>query len=148
MAAPPVPTPADYFALTRILLVPSVWEEPFGRVAAEAMINGDSAARQRSWIAAAVVGGDFSAGRRRTRAADPRVDDGQDAARSRAKRRSSRGTTRSARSGTMPALYEARSRRERSRSPTSGTAKRCRGSKHVDYFTSLTPGADPLADRP
>ncbi len=39
MAAPPVPTPADYFALTRILLVPSVWEEPFGRVAAEAMIN-------------------------------------------------------------------------------------------------------------
>ena len=31
--------PADYFALTRILLVPSVWDEPFGRVAAEAMIN-------------------------------------------------------------------------------------------------------------
>ena len=40
MAAPPVATPAEYFALTRILLVPSVWEEPFGRVAAEAMING------------------------------------------------------------------------------------------------------------
>src|SRR4029434_542275 len=40
MAAPAVPAPADYFALTRILLVPSVWEEPFGRVAAEAMING------------------------------------------------------------------------------------------------------------
>ena len=39
MAAPPVPTPADYFALTRILVVPSVWDEPFGRVAAEAMIN-------------------------------------------------------------------------------------------------------------
>ena len=47
MAAPPVPKPADYFALTRILLVPSVWEEPFGRVAAEAMINGDSADRQQ-----------------------------------------------------------------------------------------------------
>ena len=40
MAAPPVATPSEYFALTRILLVPSVWEEPFGRVAAEAMING------------------------------------------------------------------------------------------------------------
>ena len=40
MAAPAVATPAEYFALTRILLVPSVWEEPFGRVAAEAMING------------------------------------------------------------------------------------------------------------
>ena len=40
MAAPPVGTPAEYFALTRVLLVPSVWEEPFGRVAAEAMVNG------------------------------------------------------------------------------------------------------------
>ena len=40
MAAPPVPTPGEYFALTRILLVPSIWEEPFGRVAAEAMVNG------------------------------------------------------------------------------------------------------------
>ncbi len=39
MAAPPVPAPADYFALTRLLVAPSVWEEPFGRVAAEAMIN-------------------------------------------------------------------------------------------------------------
>jgi glycosyltransferase involved in cell wall biosynthesis len=40
MAAPPVPRPADYFALTKILLMPSVFAEPFGRVAAEAMING------------------------------------------------------------------------------------------------------------
>ena len=40
MAAPPVATPREYFALTRILLVPSIWEEPFGRVAAEAMVNG------------------------------------------------------------------------------------------------------------
>jgi glycosyltransferase involved in cell wall biosynthesis len=40
MAAPAVATPAEYFALTRLLLVPSVWPEPFGRVAAEAMING------------------------------------------------------------------------------------------------------------
>ena len=40
MAAPPVATPREYFALTRVLLVPSVWNEPFGRVAAEAMVNG------------------------------------------------------------------------------------------------------------
>jgi glycosyltransferase involved in cell wall biosynthesis len=40
MAAPPVQTPAEYFALTRLLVVPSVWDEPFGRVAAEAMVNG------------------------------------------------------------------------------------------------------------
>ena len=62
MAAPPVAKPADYFALTRILLVPSVWAEPFGRVAAEAMINGvppivgDRGALQH------VVGGDFASG--------------------------------------------------------------------------------------
>ena len=40
MASPPVATPREYFALTRLLLVPSVWAEPFGRVAAEAMVNG------------------------------------------------------------------------------------------------------------
>jgi glycosyltransferase involved in cell wall biosynthesis len=40
MASPPVDRPSEFFALTRVLLVPSVWEEPFGRVAAEAMING------------------------------------------------------------------------------------------------------------
>ena len=40
MAAPPTPRPADFFALTRILLVPSTASEPFGRVAAEALVNG------------------------------------------------------------------------------------------------------------
>lgn len=40
MASPPVPHPRDFFELTRILLVPSVFAEPFGRVAAEALING------------------------------------------------------------------------------------------------------------
>jgi glycosyltransferase involved in cell wall biosynthesis len=35
-----VPSPCDIFANTRILLVPSVWEEPSGRVAAEALVNG------------------------------------------------------------------------------------------------------------
>jgi hypothetical protein len=62
MAAPPVPTPADYFALTRILVVPSVWEEPFGRVAAEAMINGIPPLVSDRGSLPAVIGGDFSGG--------------------------------------------------------------------------------------
>jgi glycosyltransferase involved in cell wall biosynthesis len=57
-----VPTPADYFALTRILLVPSVWNEPFGRVAAEAMINSIPAIVSDSGSLPDVVGGDFSTG--------------------------------------------------------------------------------------
>ena len=40
LAAPATPRPADFFALTRILLAPSAFREPFGRVAAEALING------------------------------------------------------------------------------------------------------------
>jgi len=32
--------PAPIFASTRALLVPSVWDEPFGRVAVEALVNG------------------------------------------------------------------------------------------------------------
>jgi glycosyltransferase involved in cell wall biosynthesis len=62
MAAPAVPTPADYFALTRILLVPSVWNEPFGRVAAEAMINAIPAIVSDRASLPDVVGGDFSTG--------------------------------------------------------------------------------------
>ena len=62
MAAPPVPTPADYFALTRILLVPSVWPEPFGRVAAEAMINGIPPLVGERGALPEVIGGDFAGG--------------------------------------------------------------------------------------
>jgi glycosyltransferase involved in cell wall biosynthesis len=62
MAAPPVPNPADYFALTRILVVPSVWEEPFGRVAAEAMVNGIPPLVSDRGSLPAVIGGDFSEG--------------------------------------------------------------------------------------
>jgi glycosyltransferase involved in cell wall biosynthesis len=58
MAAPAVPAPADYFALTRVLLVPSVWEEPFGRVAAEAMINGVPAVVSDRGALANVIGGE------------------------------------------------------------------------------------------
>ena len=62
MAAPPVPAPADYFALTRVLVVPSVWEEPFGRVAAEAMINGIPPLVSERGSLPYVIGGDFSDG--------------------------------------------------------------------------------------
>lgn len=40
MAAPATPRGADFFALTRLLLVPSTVAECFGRVAAEALVNG------------------------------------------------------------------------------------------------------------
>ena len=40
LASPPILQPRDIFALTKILLVPSLSPEPVGRVAAEAMING------------------------------------------------------------------------------------------------------------
>jgi glycosyltransferase involved in cell wall biosynthesis len=40
MTAPGVPRPRDIYAPTRLLLAPSVWEEPWGRVAAEALFNG------------------------------------------------------------------------------------------------------------
>jgi glycosyltransferase involved in cell wall biosynthesis len=62
MAAPPVPLPADYFALTRVLVVPSVWEEPFGRVAAEAMINAIRPLVSNRGSLPHVVGGDFGEG--------------------------------------------------------------------------------------
>ena len=40
MFSPSVPMARDIFAPTRALLVPSVWEEPGARVAAEALLNG------------------------------------------------------------------------------------------------------------
>jgi glycosyltransferase involved in cell wall biosynthesis len=40
MVAPPTMQPSTFLALTRILLVPSAVNESFGRVAAEALING------------------------------------------------------------------------------------------------------------
>jgi len=40
MLSPGVAKPKDIYAITRLLLVPSLWEEPAGRVAVEAMING------------------------------------------------------------------------------------------------------------
>jgi glycosyltransferase involved in cell wall biosynthesis len=40
MLSPPVAQPREIYAATRILLVPSLWNEPAGRVAAEALLNG------------------------------------------------------------------------------------------------------------
>jgi glycosyltransferase involved in cell wall biosynthesis len=40
MVSPGVPLARDVFAAARLLLVPSCWEEPAGRVIVEAMING------------------------------------------------------------------------------------------------------------
>jgi glycosyltransferase involved in cell wall biosynthesis len=40
MIAGAVPKPRDIFTNARALLVPSVWEEPSGRVVAEALVNG------------------------------------------------------------------------------------------------------------
>jgi glycosyltransferase involved in cell wall biosynthesis len=40
MAAPATMRPSDFFGLTRVLLVPSTVNESFGRVAAEALVNG------------------------------------------------------------------------------------------------------------
>ena len=61
MAAPPVATPAEFFALTRVLLVPSL-VEAFGRVAAEAMINGIPPIVSRRGGLPDTVGGDFDEG--------------------------------------------------------------------------------------
>lgn len=62
MAAPAVPAPADYLALTRVLVVPSVFAEPFGRVAAEAMVNGIPAIVSDRGGLPEVVGGDADQG--------------------------------------------------------------------------------------
>ena len=62
MAAPPVPMPADYLALTRVLLVPSVFDEPFGRVAAEAMVNGIPPVVSERGGLPEVIGGDADDG--------------------------------------------------------------------------------------
>ena len=37
---PNTPRPAEFYALSRMVLMPSLWEETFGRVAAEALTNG------------------------------------------------------------------------------------------------------------
>ena len=142
MAAPPVATPAEYFALTRILLVPSVWEEPFGRVAAEAMINGVPPLVGNRGALPDVVGGDAAAGGGGRVLPIPdwmtpstaRVPDESDV---------------------QPwydavcalwddaALYESLGARAREIAQARYSEEVSRA-QHVDYFTSLTPGGSPL----
>jgi len=40
MVSPGTAQPHEFFAVTRVLLAPSVWEEPSGRVASESLVNG------------------------------------------------------------------------------------------------------------
>jgi hypothetical protein len=145
MAAPPVPTPADYFALTRILVVPSVWEEPFGRVAAEAMINAIPPLVSDRGSLPAVIGGDFGHGgggrvlpvpewmthETRRVPSEQEVQPWYDAVCS---------------LWDDAALYRAVGSRARAIADERYSESVSRR-KHLDYFTSLTPGARPFAER-
>ena len=142
MAAPPVPVPADYFALTRILLVPSVWPEPFGRVAAEAMINGIPPVVGNRGALPDVVGGDFSGGGGGRVIAIPEW--------------MTRETVRLPSEQEIEPWYEAvcalwddrelyRSMAARAREIASERySEDVSRRQHVDYFTSLQPGGCPI----
>ncbi len=145
MAAPPVPTPAEYFALTRILVVPSVWEEPFGRVAAEAMVNGIPALVSDRGSLPAVVGGDFDAGGGGRVLPIPdwmtektmRVPDAADVA---------PWYDAVCALWDDPDLYRRVADRARAMAGERYSESVSR-KKHVDYFTSLTPGGTPISRR-
>jgi glycosyltransferase involved in cell wall biosynthesis len=144
MAAPAVPRPADYFALTRLLVVPSVWAEPFGRVAAEAMVNGIPTLVSDRGSLPHVIGGDFSAGgggrvlpvpdwmtdTTRTLPTEQEVEPWYAAVCS---------------LWDTPALYAAMAARSQqiARERYSEDVSR---RKHIEYFTSLTPGSRPFAE--
>jgi hypothetical protein len=124
-----------------------VWEEPFGRVAAEAMINSIPALVSERGSLPDVVGGDFSQG---GGGASCRFPEWMTFKTTKLPERGGNPAVvrgRLSRSGTTPRTI-ARSRRERGRSPTSDTAERVSRKKHVDYFTSLKPGGRPIADTP
>ena len=145
MAAPPVPRPADYFALTRILVVPSVWEEPFGRVAAEAMINAIPPLVSNRGSLPQVVGGDFSEGgggrvlpipdwmasSTTTLPSEREVEPWYDAV---------------CALWDDPALYHSMATRARQIADERYSESVSR-KKHVDYFTSLKPGGRPIERR-
>ena len=145
MAAPPVPTPADYFALTRLLVVPSVWEEPFGRVAAEAMINAIPPLVSDRGSLPAVIGGDFSEGGGGRVLPVPAW-------------MTYKTTDVPSEHEAAPwydavcalwddaALYLSVGARARAIADERYSEAVSR-KKHIDYFTSLTPGARPLVER-
>jgi len=142
MAAPPVPTPADYFALTRILVVPSVWDEPFGRVAAEAMINAIPPLVSNRGSLPHVVGGDFGVG------GGGRVLPIPDWMTGKTTKLPSEIEIEPWYEAVCalwddPALYRTMAARARAIADDRYSEASSR-SKHVDYFTSLKPGGQPL----
>jgi glycosyltransferase involved in cell wall biosynthesis len=144
MAAPPVAAPADYFALTRILLVPSVWKEPFGRVAAEAMINAIPPLVSNRGSLPQVVGGDFSEG------GGGRVLPIPDWMTFKTTKLPSEQETEPWYEAVCalwddPTLYHSMATRARQIAEERYSEKVSR-KKHVDYFTSLTPGGRPIAE--
>jgi glycosyltransferase involved in cell wall biosynthesis len=145
MAAPPVPTPAHYFALTRILLVPSVWEEPFGRVAAEAMINEIPPIVSNRGSLPQVVGGDFCAG------GGGRVLPVPDWLTFKTMRLPSEREVEPWYDAVCalwddPALYHSVATRARQIADERYSEEVSRR-RHVDYFTSLRPGGRPIGAR-
>jgi glycosyltransferase involved in cell wall biosynthesis len=143
MAAPPVPTPADYFALTRILVVPSVWEKPFGRVAAEAMVNGVPPLVSNRGSLPHVVGGDVGAGGGGFVLPIP---DWMTAATTKlpSEKEIEPWFAAVCSLWDTPALYDAVAARARQLADERYT-EHVSHAKHVDYFTSLEPGVTPLA---
>lgn len=143
MAAPPVPTPADYFALTRLLVVPSVWDEPFGRVAAEALINGVPPLVSERGALPGVIGGDYAGGgagrvlpipawltfRTTQLPTEAEIEPWYEAV---------------CALWDDPAFYGEVSARARQRAAERYSESVSRRA-HVDYFTSLQPGRDPFA---
>jgi glycosyltransferase involved in cell wall biosynthesis len=146
MAAPPVPTPREYFALTRVLLVPSVWNEPFGRVAAEAMVNGIPPVVSDRGALPDVVQGDAAEG-------------GGGLVRAVPEWMTADGTRVPEAHDVEPwfeavcalwddeRLYEAVSRSGRAIAAARYSEDVSRA-RHVEYFTSLTPGASPFDSPP
>ena len=142
MAAPAVPTPAEYFALTRILLVPSVWDEPFGRVAAEAMVNAIPPLVSDRGSLPQVIGGDASDGGGGRVLQIPQWMTPE--------------TTRLPAEAELEPWYDALCRIWDDAALYDSIASRARQlanerysepvsrAKHVGYFTSLKPGGQPL----
>ena len=143
MAAPPVPTPADYFALTRILLVPSVWPEPFGRVAAEAMINGVPPLVGDRGALPQVIGGDFANGGGGRVLPIPEWMTYQS---TRLPSEQEVGPWYEAVCALWddPGLYQAMSAKARQLAEARYSEDRSR-KQHVEYFTALKPGGSPIA---
>jgi glycosyltransferase involved in cell wall biosynthesis len=128
--------------LTRILLVPSVWEEPFGRVAAEAMINGIPPLVGNRGALPDVVGGDAAAG------GGGRVLPIPDWMTPSTNQVPSESEVQPWYDAVCAlwddaALYESLAARARQMADTRYSEHVSRA-QHVGYFTSLTPGGRPL----